>query len=129
MASAQHSPLRPRGLRLSLLTRWTALIVTLLVLGMGIALLLAHFLPGQPWLVLGLSLLCIVPIAVITPFHDVHLQRLRLLPIVQSEFAPYANDQYLYVSVEFPSLFEKHGKLEHRSAILEQYQLLKLAIV
>ena len=66
MASAQHSPLRPRGLRLSLLTRWTALIVTLLVLGMGIALLLAHFLPGQPWLVLGLSLLCIVPIAVIT---------------------------------------------------------------
>ena len=58
--------MRPNTLRLSLLTRWTALIVTLLVLGMGIALLLAHFLPGQPWLVLGLSLLCILPIAIIT---------------------------------------------------------------
>jgi len=53
-------------LRLSLLTRWTALIGTLMVLGIGIALLLAHFFPGQPWLVMGLSLLCVVPIAVIT---------------------------------------------------------------
>ena len=37
-----------RPMRLSLLTRWTALIVTLLVLGIVIALLLSHFLPGQP---------------------------------------------------------------------------------
>jgi len=58
---------KPRlPLRLSLLTRWTALIGTLLVLGIGIALLLAHFFPGQPWLVMGLSLLCVVPIAIIT---------------------------------------------------------------
>ncbi|MFZ4876180.1 sensor histidine kinase [Janthinobacterium sp. Mn2066] len=59
-------PKPPPPLRLSLLTRWTALIATLMVLGMGIALLLSHFFPGQPWLVMGLSLLCVVPIAIIT---------------------------------------------------------------
>ncbi|WP_257572378.1 PAS domain-containing sensor histidine kinase [Janthinobacterium sp. UMAB-60] len=53
-------------MRLSLLTRWTALIVTLLVLGIVIALLLAHFLPGQPLLVLAGTLLCVLPVAVIT---------------------------------------------------------------
>ncbi len=55
-----------RPMRLSLLTRWTALIVTLLVLGIVIALLLAHFLPGQPLLVLAGTLLCVLPVAVIT---------------------------------------------------------------
>jgi two-component system nitrogen regulation sensor histidine kinase NtrY len=63
---ARAQPAQAPGMRLSLLTRWTALIVTLLALGIGIALLLAHFLPGQPWLVMGLSLLCILPIAIIT---------------------------------------------------------------
>nr|WP_257218773.1 PAS domain-containing sensor histidine kinase [Janthinobacterium sp. 13] len=53
-------------MRLSLLTRWTALIVTLLVLGIVIALLLAHFLPDQPLLVLAGTLLCVLPVAVIT---------------------------------------------------------------
>ena len=55
-----------RPMRLSLLTRWTALIVTLLVLGISIALLLAHFLPGQPLLVLAGTLLCVLPVALIT---------------------------------------------------------------
>ncbi|KAB8065617.1 sensor histidine kinase [Janthinobacterium violaceinigrum] len=55
-----------RPIRLSLLTRWTALIVTLLVLGIVIALLLAHFLPGQPLLVLAGTLLCVLPVAIIT---------------------------------------------------------------
>ncbi|KAB8036565.1 ATP-binding protein [Janthinobacterium aquaticum] len=61
-----NRPMPAKSLRLSLLTRWTALVATLLVLGIGIALLIAHFLPGQPLLVMGLSLACIVPIAVIT---------------------------------------------------------------
>ena len=55
-----------RPMRLSLLTRWTALIVTLLVLGIIITLLLAHFLPGQPLLVLAGTLLCVLPVAIIT---------------------------------------------------------------
>ncbi len=56
----------PNTMRLSLLTRWTALVVTLLVLGVAIALLLAHYFPGQPLLVLGATLLCVLPVAIIT---------------------------------------------------------------
>ncbi|WP_374710496.1 sensor histidine kinase [Massilia pseudoviolaceinigra] len=54
------------GIRLSLVTRWTALVGTLLALGIIIALGLDHLLPGRALLVLVLSLTCVVPIAVIT---------------------------------------------------------------
>ena len=56
----------PRGLRLSLVTRWSALVGTLLALGVGLALALDHIMPGQQALVLGICLACVVPIAVIT---------------------------------------------------------------
>ncbi|MYM36962.1 ATP-binding protein [Duganella sp. FT94W] len=57
---------RRRGLRLSLLTRWTALIGTLLTLGMLIALALEHYFPKNPGLVIGVCLLCVIPLAIIT---------------------------------------------------------------
>jgi nitrogen fixation/metabolism regulation signal transduction histidine kinase len=57
---------RPRGLRLSLLTRWTALIGTLLTVGILIALALEHFFPANPGLVIGICLLCVLPISIIT---------------------------------------------------------------
>jgi two-component system nitrogen regulation sensor histidine kinase NtrY len=60
-----RSPRRPPW-RLSLLTRWTAMIATLLTVGILIALVLLHYLPEQPWLVLGICLLCVLPIAIIT---------------------------------------------------------------
>ncbi len=53
-------------MRLSLLTRWSALVGTLLTLGIVIALALTHYLPGQPLLVLAVCLLCVVPLSVIT---------------------------------------------------------------
>ncbi len=56
----------PRGLRLSLVTRWSALVGTLLALGVILALALDHLLPGQPLMVLAVCLACVVPIAVIT---------------------------------------------------------------
>jgi len=56
----------PRGLRLSLVTRWSALVGTLLTLGIVIALALDHLLPGRPLLVIGICLACVVPIAIIT---------------------------------------------------------------
>ncbi len=59
------TPRRP-PMRLSLLTRWTAMIATLLTLGMLIALALLHYLPDQPWLVLAICLLCVLPIGIIT---------------------------------------------------------------
>ena len=53
-------------MRLSLVTRFSALVGTLLALGILIALALGHFLPGQPLLVFVLCLACVVPLAVIT---------------------------------------------------------------
>jgi nitrogen fixation/metabolism regulation signal transduction histidine kinase len=55
-----------KGLRLSLLTRWSALVGTLLTLGILIALALTRLLPDQPALVLGICLLAVIPIGVIT---------------------------------------------------------------
>ena len=57
---------RPQGMRLSLLTRWTALVGTLLTLGILIALTLTHFFPAHPGMVLAVCLLCVLPISIIT---------------------------------------------------------------
>jgi nitrogen fixation/metabolism regulation signal transduction histidine kinase len=57
---------RPKGLRLSLLTRWSALVGTLLTVGILVALALEHYFPDRPLLVLGVCLLCVVPLSVIT---------------------------------------------------------------
>ena len=53
-------------MRLSLLTRWSALVGTLTTTGILIALGLDQLLPNHPTLVVGISLLCLVPLAVIT---------------------------------------------------------------
>jgi signal transduction histidine kinase len=53
-------------MRLSLLTRWSALVGTLLTVGILIALALTRLLPDQPTLVVGICLLAVIPIAVIT---------------------------------------------------------------
>ena len=57
--------MRP-AFRLSLVTRFSALVGTLLAVGIGIALTLDHFLPGRPVLVASLCLACVVPVAIIT---------------------------------------------------------------
>jgi two-component system, NtrC family, nitrogen regulation sensor histidine kinase NtrY len=57
---------RTRGFRLSLVTRWSALVGTLLVLGIAVALGIDYFLPGYPLVVFAICLVCVVPLAVIT---------------------------------------------------------------
>ncbi|MET0858855.1 MAG: HAMP domain-containing sensor histidine kinase [Telluria sp.] len=52
--------------RLSLVTRWSALVGTLLALGILIALGLTRLLPDRPGLVFGICLLCMVPLSIIT---------------------------------------------------------------
>jgi len=54
------------GLRLSLVTRWSALVATLLALGIILTLVLDHFLPNRPLLVGAICMGCVVPIAIIT---------------------------------------------------------------
>ena len=58
--------MKRHGFRLSLVTRWSALVGTLLALGMLIALGLDHLFPEHPALVFVICLVAIVPIAVIT---------------------------------------------------------------
>jgi len=55
-----------KGLRLSLLTRWTALVGTLLTVGILIALAMDHFFPQNPGLVVAVCLLCVLPLSIIT---------------------------------------------------------------
>ncbi|MDB5935153.1 MAG: histidine kinase, partial [Massilia sp.] len=55
-----------KGFRLSLVTRWSALVGTLLALGIVIALGLTRLLPDQPLLVFAICLLCMVPLSIIT---------------------------------------------------------------
>ncbi|MFK3739605.1 sensor histidine kinase [Massilia sp. TN1-12] len=64
-AQGRSAPPR-RRLRFSLVTRWSALVGTLLAVGILAALGLDHLMPGRPLAVLGICLLCVVPIAVIT---------------------------------------------------------------
>ncbi|PHV06518.1 ATP-binding protein [Janthinobacterium sp. BJB412] len=78
MAGAEQPPPQPprpagrakggasKGIRLSLLTRWSALVGTLLTVGILVALALTRLLPQRPGLVLALCLLCVLPLAVIT---------------------------------------------------------------
>ena len=55
-----------KGQRLSLVTRWSALVATLLATGIAFALVLDYWLPGRPLLVSAICLACVVPIAIIT---------------------------------------------------------------
>lgn len=63
---AAGEPQPRRGLRLSLLTRWTALVGTLLTVGILIALELTRIFPDNSSLVLAICLLCVLPISIIT---------------------------------------------------------------
>jgi two-component system nitrogen regulation sensor histidine kinase NtrY len=53
-------------LRLSLVTRWSALVATLLGLGIILTLALDYLLPNRPLLVGAICMACVVPIAIIT---------------------------------------------------------------
>lgn len=55
-----------KGLRLSLVARWSALVGTLLATGVLLALALDHLLPGRPGTVFVLCLAGVVPISIIT---------------------------------------------------------------
>jgi two-component system nitrogen regulation sensor histidine kinase NtrY len=57
---------KPTGIRLSMVTRWSALVGTLLAFGVVLALGLIHFLPNHPIAVLLICLACVLPVGVIT---------------------------------------------------------------
>ena len=63
---APQGPARAPGMRLPMTARWSALLGTLLALGIIVALALDALLPGRPALVVALCLAGVMPIAVIT---------------------------------------------------------------
>lgn len=66
MNAARAGEALPRRRRLSLVTRWSAMMATLLALGIGIALGLDYLFPRRHLEVFTACLLCVVPMAVIT---------------------------------------------------------------
>ncbi|HZX27579.1 MAG TPA: ATP-binding protein [Telluria sp.] len=111
----RHRP--RRGLRLSLVTRWSALVGTLLALGILITLGLMHFLPGQPLLVFGLCLLLVVPIAVITIRSEIQ-PILSLFRALQGTVTSYQDGDFSFSlhwkqNDELADLVAAHNELGH----------------
>jgi nitrogen fixation/metabolism regulation signal transduction histidine kinase len=101
--------------RLSLVTRWSALVGTLLAVGILIALALDHLLPGQPLAVLGICLLCVVPIALITIRSQIQ-PILSLFRALEGTVASYRDGDFSFSlhwgqNDELSDLIEAHNAL------------------
>jgi two-component system, NtrC family, nitrogen regulation sensor histidine kinase NtrY len=108
---------KQQGRRLSLVTRWSALVGTLLTAGIGIALALTHWLPGQPLLVLAICMVCVVPMAIITIRSAVR-PMLSLFRALEGTVASYRDGDFSF-SLHWPQndeladLVAAHNDLGH----------------
>jgi nitrogen fixation/metabolism regulation signal transduction histidine kinase len=108
---------KPQGRRLSLVTRWSALVGTLLAVGIGIALALAYYLPGQPLVVFAICLVCVVPMAVITIRSEIR-PMLSLFRALEGTVASYRDGDFSF-SLHWPQndeladLVAAHNDLGH----------------
>ncbi|MFC5460503.1 sensor histidine kinase [Massilia niabensis] len=104
-------------MRLSLVTRFSALVGTLLTVGIGIALTLDHFLPGQPLLAAGLCLAGVIPIAIITVRSQVQ-PILSLFRALEGTVTSYRDGDFSF-SLHWPQddeladLIRAHNELGH----------------
>jgi nitrogen fixation/metabolism regulation signal transduction histidine kinase len=127
------APAHDKRLRLSLLTRWSALVGTLLTTGILIALALMQLMPDQPLTVIGICLLCVVPISIIT--IRVHLeQTLSLYRALTGTVTSYRDGDFSF-SLHWPQndelsdLVGAHNELgqvlrEQRLALVQRELLL-----
>lgn len=110
--------------RLSLTTRWSALVGTLLALGVILALVLDYLLPGRPALVVLLCLACIVPIAMITIRAQIQ-PILSLFRALEGTVASYRDGDFAF-SLHWPhndelaDLIDAHNDL---GAVLREQRL------
>jgi nitrogen fixation/metabolism regulation signal transduction histidine kinase len=119
--------------RLSLATRWSALVGTLLAVGILIALALDHLLPGQPLAVLAICLLCVVPIALITIRSQIQ-PILSLFRALEGTVASYRDGDFSFSlhwgqNDELSDLIDAHNALgqvlrEQRLALVQRELLL-----
>ena len=120
------SPRRKR-FRLSLVTRWSALVGTLLAVGILIALALDHLMPGQPLAVLGICLLCVVPIAIITLRSQVQ-PILSLFRALEGTVTSYRDGDFSF-SLHWPQNDELSDLIAAHNALGEVLREQRLALV
>jgi nitrogen fixation/metabolism regulation signal transduction histidine kinase len=106
---------RRKGFRLSLVTRFSALVGTLLAMGILIALGLDALLPHRPLAVFALCLLCVVPIAMITIRTQVQ-PILSLFRALQGTVASYRDGDFSFSlhwgqNDELSDLIQAHNAL------------------
>lgn len=114
-------------MRLSLVTRWTALVATLLALGIVIALALDHFLPGQPLLVGAICLALVVPIAVITMRAQIQ-PILSLFRALEGSVTSYKDGDFSF-SLHWPQNDELADLVEAHNALGNVLREQRLALV
>ncbi|WP_275944331.1 PAS domain-containing sensor histidine kinase [Massilia sp. Dwa41.01b] len=102
-------------MRLSLVTRFSALVGTLLAVGILIALGLDHLLPGRPLLVFGLCLACVVPIAIITVRSQVQ-PILSLFRALEGTVTSYRDGDFSF-SLHWPQNDELSDLIEAHNAL------------
>jgi two-component system nitrogen regulation sensor histidine kinase NtrY len=120
-------------LRLTLATRLSALIGTLLGAGIGLTLVLDYLLPGQPLLVAALCMLCVVPIGVITVRAQL-MPMLSLFRALEGTVASYQDGDFSFglhwpYNDEVGELVDAHNALgnvlrEQRLALVQRELLL-----
>ncbi|MEN3274356.1 MAG: two-component system, NtrC family, nitrogen regulation sensor histidine kinase NtrY [Massilia sp.] len=104
-------------MRLSLVTRFSALVGTLLAVGIAVTLGLDHLLPGRPLLVAALCLACVVPLAVITVRSQVQ-PILSLFRALEGTVTSYRDGDFSF-SLHWPQndelsvLIRAHNELGH----------------
>jgi len=104
-----------KAARLSLTTRWSALVGTLLAFGVGLALVLDHLLPGHPVLVLALCLACVVPMAIITIRAQVR-PILSLFRALEGTVASYRDGDFSF-SLHWPQNDELADLIDAHNAL------------
>ena len=115
------------GMRLSLVTRWSALVGTLLALGILIALGLDRLLPGRAPVVLALSLACVVPIAVITMRAQIR-PILSLFRALEGTVASYKDGDFSF-SLHWPQNDELADLVAAHNALGNVLREQRLALV
>ena len=118
---------RRKRFRLSLVTRWSALVGTLLAVGILIALALDQLLPGQPLAVLGICLLCVVPIAIITLRSQVQ-PILSLFRALEGTVTSYRDGDFSF-SLHWPQNDELSDLIAAHNALGEVLREQRMALV
>ncbi|HEY0488596.1 MAG TPA: ATP-binding protein [Telluria sp.] len=116
-----------RGFRLSLVTRLSALVGTLLALGVIIALALDHFFPGRPVLVFAACLACVVPISIITLRSQIQ-PVLSLFRALEGTVASYKDGDFSF-SLHWPHNDEVADLIDAHNALGDVLREQRLGLV